>query len=84
MEHRRGLGLGSTVLALLLGAAGAGCSSGDTPTAADTGVADVGKSDGSLVEDTGAMGDGGSDAGGTDTGGNTDAGGGLDASDGGA
>jgi hypothetical protein len=59
MEHRRSFGLGSTVLSLLLAASavGAGCSSGDTPSAADTGVGDAASSDGSTVQDTGPTGD---------------------------
>ena len=54
MEHRRGFGLGSSALALLLGAMamGVGCGS-DTPATADTGVTDVGETDATLLDDTG-------------------------------
>jgi len=52
----------STALTLLLAAtlAGAGCSGGDTPSAVDSGVADVGESDGAAPEDTGSPVDTGS------------------------
>lgn len=73
----------STALTLLFAASlvGAGCSGGDTPSAVDSGVADVGESDGSTPEDTGSPVDTGTpvDTGGTDAGmpednGGTDAG----------
>ena len=62
----------STALTLLFAASlvGAGCSGGDTPSAVDSGVADVGEGDGSTPEDTGSPVDTGSpeDTGGTDAG----------------
>jgi hypothetical protein len=58
MEHPGGFGLRTGVLALLIAALGAGCGGGDTPSAADTGVADdVGKTDVTMPEDTGATND---------------------------
>lgn len=65
------------MLALLLAAslAGAGCSGNDNPSVADTGVGDIGKTDGSMVEDTGTTPDTGTTTDtGTDTGTTTDTG----------
>jgi hypothetical protein len=86
MEHPRGFGLRTGVLALLIAAVGAGCGGGDTPSVADTGVTDdVGKTDVTMPTDNGTPNDtgGGTDSGGTDTG-PVDAGETLDASDAGA
>ena len=57
MEYRRGFGLRLWALALLLAASamGAGCSSAPPAAGADSGGADVGKTDGSMPEDTGTL-----------------------------